>query len=145
MLLSCSSAMRLLFINLVINNYIYIFLYATVNKKHSLFFHEELAVRRAVIQVMMTLLLLSFFCLFFFLSFFTRLITMVTAKRSNADTLMESAPSSSPITDMEAVLSNSAKKTRIMFSTAYSQAAMDEQERYKKKKRKVLIIKLYKL
>ncbi|ORE04733.1 WD40 repeat-like protein [Rhizopus microsporus var. microsporus] len=53
---------------------------------------------------------------------------MVTAKRSNADTLMESAPSSLPITDMEAVLSNSAKKTRIMFSTAYSQAAMDEQE-----------------
>lgn len=57
---------------------------------------------------------------------------MVTAKRSNADTLTEPAPSSSPITDMEAVLSNSAKKTRIMFSTAYSQAAMDEQERYKK-------------
>jgi pleiotropic regulator 1 len=30
---------------------------------------------------------------------------------------------------LDSLLSNSAKKTRVMFSTAYSQAAMDEQSR----------------
>lgn len=53
---------------------------------------------------------------------------MVAAKRSNAAVAVDSAPSI--VDNMDSMLSNSAKKTRIMFSTAYSQAAMDEQERY---------------
>ncbi|CAO3671548.1 unnamed protein product [Rhizopus stolonifer] len=51
---------------------------------------------------------------------------MVAAKRANAETTTESPPN--VIDNMESVLSNSAKKTRVMFSNAYSQAAMDEQE-----------------
>ncbi|KAG0744935.1 hypothetical protein G6F57_003529 [Rhizopus arrhizus] len=51
---------------------------------------------------------------------------MVAAKRSNAAVAVDSAPSI--VDNMDSMLSNSAKKTRIMFSTAYSQAAMDEQE-----------------
>ncbi|KAI7897539.1 WD40-repeat-containing domain protein [Cokeromyces recurvatus] len=53
---------------------------------------------------------------------------MVATKRSapKEDVLMET--NDSPIKKMDTILSNSAKKTRIMFSTEYSQAAMDEQE-----------------
>lgn len=61
---------------------------------------------------------------------------MVAAKRSapaaaQEDVVMESATTTTAntIDNMDALLANSAKKTRIMFSTAYSQAAMDEQER----------------
>jgi pleiotropic regulator 1 len=57
---------------------------------------------------------------------------MVAAKRSapsKEDVVMESATPNNTVDNMDALLSNSAKKTRIMFSTAYSQAAMDEQER----------------
>jgi pleiotropic regulator 1 len=56
---------------------------------------------------------------------------MVAAKRSaSKDVEMESKTGSDPtIENMDAILSNSAKKTRIMFSNAYSQAAMDEQSR----------------
>ncbi|KAK4514279.1 uncharacterized protein ATC70_001870 [Mucor velutinosus] len=54
---------------------------------------------------------------------------MVAAKRSapkeETDVVMETSKINDQLDDM---LSNSAKKTRIMFSTAYSQAAMDEQE-----------------
>lgn len=59
---------------------------------------------------------------------------MVAAKRSapvEEDVVMESKPAvaDTTIDNMDTMLSNSAKKTRIMFSNAYSQAAMDEQER----------------
>lgn len=58
---------------------------------------------------------------------------MVAEKRSAPaeDVVMESntAVPDTTIDTMDAMLSNSAKKTRVMFSTAYSQAAMDEQER----------------
>ncbi|KAG2229177.1 WD40-repeat-containing domain protein [Thamnidium elegans] len=57
---------------------------------------------------------------------------MVAEKRSAPaeDVVMESntAVPDTTIDNMDAMLSNSAKKTRVMFSTAYSQAAMDEQE-----------------
>lgn len=57
---------------------------------------------------------------------------MVATKRSapKEDVVMETKTASDPTIDnMDAILSNSAKKTRIMFSNAYSQAAMDEQAR----------------
>lgn len=56
---------------------------------------------------------------------------MAAEKRSAPveDVVMESNTSDTTIDNMDALLSNSAKKTRVMFSTAYSQAAMDEQER----------------
>lgn len=64
---------------------------------------------------------------------------MVAAKRSapKEDVVMEPATTQNtdPLDNMDALLSNSAKKTRVMFSTAYSQAAMDEQERYIKERR----------
>jgi pleiotropic regulator 1 len=57
---------------------------------------------------------------------------MVAAKRSapKEDVVMQTKTASDPTIDnMDTILSNSAKKTRIMFSNAYSQAAMDEQAR----------------
>lgn len=58
---------------------------------------------------------------------------MAAEKRSAPaeDVVMESSTTvpDTTIDTMDAMLSNSAKKTRVMFSTAYSQAAMDEQER----------------
>ncbi|KAI8882117.1 WD40 repeat-like protein [Backusella circina FSU 941] len=52
-------------------------------------------------------------------------MAVATSKRS-APTEVEST--SDPTTEnLDSLISNSAKKTRVMFSTAYSQAAMDEQ------------------
>lgn len=59
---------------------------------------------------------------------------MVAAKRSApaGDTAVESNNNNidQTINKLDSLIANSAKKTRLMFSTAYSQAAMDEQERY---------------
>lgn len=58
---------------------------------------------------------------------------MVAAKRSapkeDVEMKVNDAVEDTTVDNMDALLSNSAKKTRIMFATAYSQAAMDEQER----------------
>lgn len=56
---------------------------------------------------------------------------MVAAKRSApaGDTAVESNNIDQTIDKLDSLIANSAKKTRLMFSNAYSQAAMDEQER----------------
>lgn len=56
---------------------------------------------------------------------------MVAAKRSapEGDTDVQTSTIDQTLEKLDSLIANSAKKTRIMFSTAYSQAAMDEQER----------------
>ncbi|KAI8989589.1 WD40-repeat-containing domain protein [Pilobolus umbonatus] len=53
---------------------------------------------------------------------------MVNTKRSNEDVVMTETATNNTTVDNMSLLANSAKKTRIMFSNVYSQAAMDEQE-----------------